>query len=135
MGYYSRVTGEIAVTPPILVRDMPGNPFTDARATGMPVQFHVEETAVDVDEGTLIRREITAIVPVSEDGYKAYGLDRHLAQAVQLIRDAGSTCKGELVRTGEDQGDIERYTVGNDTTSVLVEKARMTWPDGTGVEL
>lgn len=133
MGYYSRVTGEIAVTPPILVRDMPGNPFTDARATGMPVQFRVTETATDVDEGTLIRREITAIVPATDTPYKASGLDKHLPQAVELIRDTGSTCKGELVRSGEDQGDIERYIVSD--AGVRAEKARLAWPDGTEVVL
>lgn len=135
MGYDSRVLGEITVTPSIPVRALAKSPFLNARTNGLSVQFYVEENATEVDEGTLIRSEVYAIAPLTNDWHKAYDLTEHLAQAVRRIREAGSECAGELVRLGRQTGDIERYIVRAGDDEVVVEKARLSWPDGTEVTL
>lgn len=134
MGYNSRVTGEITVTPPMPVRILAKSPFLDGWRNGLCVKYHVEETATEVDEGTLLKTEVTAIVPVTDDSYKAYDLVEHLGQALQPLIP-GSICQGELIRNGEDTGDVERLVVRAGSHVVTVEKARLTWPDGTEVKL
>lgn len=134
MGYNSRVTGEITITPPIPVRAL-AKSLLDGWNKGLCVKYHVEETATEVDEGTLIKTEVTAIVPVTDDSYKAYDLVEHLGQAVHQIIKAGSTCQGELIRDGEDTGDVERLVVRAGSHVVAVEKARLPRPDGTEVKL
>lgn len=127
MGYTSTVTGRIEIVPPLRDRD-----FDRSMLDANDVTFEVAITTEEVAEGTLTRKSIVAIVPAIEDSYKAYDLGENLRAAVVAVYRAGSECTGEIRREGEDQGDVERFRIVDG--SVLAERARLVWPDGTPVQ-
>jgi hypothetical protein len=137
MGYYSTVTGRIAIRPPLpwsAIRDSRFLPDR-AEANYLEVQYEVAETVEETGDGTVSRKQAMAVVPSFEDSYKAYDLADTLAEINTEIVAAGSLLWGYLVRKGEEQGDVERYGIQNGTTdTVSTEKARLSWPDGTAVE-
>lgn len=127
MGYLSTVTGRIEITPPIPFRAVEHSAFLSAS----DVKYEIDTAVEEVDDGTLTRRHVVAIVPFTEDTFKAYHLDRHLAEAVHEVQALGSACTGALVREGEEQGDVERFRIVGGV--VVAEKAHLVWPDGTPV--
>jgi hypothetical protein len=135
MGYLSSVYGEVVITPPLPWKAV--DPTWLDRST-RAVYMRVEETSEEVPEGVLLKRHVVAIAPARGEDYGASSLEPHLRDAVREVVSAGATCRGELMRVGResDPGDVERLRVGYDgTTCVHVEKARLTWPDGTEVSL
>lgn len=128
MGYLSTVTGRIAITPPIPLRDVALSAFINSS----DVKYDIETAEEEVSEGTLVRRRVVAIVPFTDDRFTAYDLVQHLTDAVREVAVHGSECTGWLIRKGEQQGDIERLRIADGR--VVVEKARLIWPDGTVVE-
>lgn len=133
MSYDSRVTGRIEIQPPLrwsVVRDSKFLPTTGSK---VDVRYEVIETAEGTDDGVILRRTAVAVVAASVLSYTAYHLGEHLAEIGNEIHDAGSACSGYLVRSGCEQGDVERY--GFDPNLVVVrEKALLRWPDGSEVE-
>lgn len=137
MGYYSGVDGRIEITPPLRWADVRDSEFLTRGANARNcVAFEVEETAEDTDDGTVTVKRAVAIVPAWEDDAKFYRIQDELGQIVSLaLRAPGGPREltGHLVRTGDEQGDVERYRVENGR--VATEKASLRWPDGTEVDL
>ena len=131
MGYYSSVEGEIRISPSIPLRAMAGNDYLN-RGTSV-LMFEVTEEREERPDGTLLREHVTAIVPSTEDTVKAYSLVDDLREMVADVLKRGSACVGGwIIRTGEKQGDVERYSATTDGR-LIVEKASLRWPDGTAV--
>lgn len=132
MGYYSRVTGRIAVVPPVPFTALAASRFFPDNRTVMDwltdVKHEVTESALPGVPGA-VQRMVVAIVPVCDGPRKFYDLADELDAAVSEIRAAGSGVQGEFVRTGEEQGDVERYWVSGDC--IVREKAELRWPDGS----
>jgi hypothetical protein len=134
MGYLSQVTGEVTITPPIPLGRLADSPYAQRPYADTNVVYEIKETEEETDEGTLTRRLVIAIVSRWTDEFKAYHLLEHLTEAVRHVNDAGSACTGEIMRVGENPGDVERHEVAFDGT-ITTEKARLVWPDGTEVTL
>lgn len=128
MGYYSTVTGEIAIIPPIpwkILKDSPLLPGSRGRKD-RDASLRIEETTVDTDDGTLIRRVGAGIVPGWDDSYKAYDLINHVQEIVDAF--PGHTYAGYLHVEGREEGiDIWRVYV-KDGRAVEV-RPEITWPE------
>lgn len=128
MGYYTTYTGEITITPPLTWAEIKDSPFLPNDAFNIrDLKFEVTREDRDTAEGTLIRREAIAVVPLTDDTYKGYDVVEHL----QEILDAfpGHEFTGSIRAEGEEAGDIWRLDVV-DGRAVKV-KPRIVWPDGT----
>lgn len=127
MGYNTNFTGEITITPPLpwsAIKDsryLPGDASRD-------LMFDIAEETTETAEGTLVRREATAVVPVFEDPYKGYDIVEHLQDIVDRY-GAGHEFSGHIRAEGDDAGDIWRLAVV-DGHAVRIQ-ARIIWPDGT----
>jgi hypothetical protein len=135
MGYYSNVTGEIRISPPIAesLIDMSTDPSDNHGRGWWDVRLKIsEENTLAADGGTAIRRVATAIVADREDTSKFYYLKESLALLAPQIHATGAVCVGELVRWGEENGDVERFRIMGDR--VETDMARLTWSDGTEVK-
>ena len=126
MGYYTSVTGEIAIQPPLTWKELKDSPFNslDASAT-YDVRLRVNVKTVDTDEGQLIHKTASAVLPREEGPFTTYRLVEH----VQAVIDAfpGHTFTGRLECEGSEAGDLWRIVV-RDGRAVRVEP-RIVWPD------
>lgn len=97
MGSTTRIEGEIRIDPPIPWAELQSSEFLavkDDWGYGNDLKFHVEETEVETDEGTLIRRSAVAVV---EGGDERRGY--HVVEELQRIVDTfgkGRTFTGRL---------------------------------------
>ena len=126
MGYTTTVNGEIDITPPLSWQEIKASPFAPNDTHGdYNVRLRIDETSIDTDDGTLLRRSAPALVPAWEEAFKAY----HLVEHVQTAIDAfpGHLFSGRLECEGEDTGDLWRVVV-RDGRAVKVEP-RIVWPD------
>ena len=127
MGYNTSVTGEIRIEPPLAWREFKDSPFA---GRDMDVKLRIDEETVDTDDGPLIRKTASAIVPAWEDSYKAYKLIDHVQQAIDAF--PGHTFTGRLECEGEENTDIWRVVI-RDGRAVRIEP-RIVWPDEDGAQ-
>lgn len=127
MGYNTSVTGEIRIEPPLAWREFKDSPFA---GRDMDVKLRIDEETVDTDDGPLIRKTASAIVPAWEDSYKAYKLIEHVQQAIDAF--PGHTFTGRLECEGEENTDLWRVVI-RDGRAVRVEP-RIVWPDEDGAQ-
>jgi hypothetical protein len=135
MGYITHVRGEFAIEPPLTWTEIKASPFEPVGrgkygAVDIDLDLRVEETSVDTDEGTLVRRTGTALVMRQIDEYRA----RDLVQQVQTCIDAfpGHAFTGRLECEGEENADMWRVIV-RDGQAVRIEP-RIVWPDEDGAQ-
>lgn len=133
MGYYSRVRGAITITPPLTYDEYTGSPFVENRRRGgyRDFQLFMEFDAAAAPNAPqsggpgIIARELRG----HDDEYKCYYAKEHLAEFAAAFGGT-HTFDGYLIRSGEQQGDLERYTIENEDGSVTTESARLVWSDG-----
>jgi hypothetical protein len=132
MGYYSVLTGEIVIQPPLtarqIQRELPPKYHTDLSGD---LKVEISTTVRDTGDGEVITRAGVLIVPASEDSGKYYNVSEELAEIIGLFPEHAFT--GTLIRYGEDATDVERYYVRETPRRVISESARVIvrWPDGT----
>lgn len=124
MGYYTRVTGEISIEPPLTWAEVQQH-INFATTANYNVRLHLDEETVDTDEGQLIRKTAAAIVPVTDDSFKAYQLVEHVQQFMNEY--PSHTFTGRLECEGEEAGDLWRVVI-RDGRAVKVEP-RIVWPE------
>lgn len=129
MGYTTRVTGEITITPPIPWHEVENGPFTGTSREHRDVNLRLCEEIVRVDGDRLLRRTADAVVPAFEDSYKAYYIVEHLQELIDQYGQ-GRTFAGRLDGEGSDAGDMWRLVVRGGR-AVLVQPT-ITWPDEDG---
>jgi hypothetical protein len=124
----STLSGEVTVMPPLNVtalrngQDFVPNGDRSARNNWVNVTYHVENGY------------IVGIWAVTQEQQKFYEVADHLQQAITALMEFGCACEGELVRVGEEIGDIERFwpsAVNPSPThsqTVNTEKAEIRWP-------
>lgn len=128
MGYYTSVDGEIRIQPPLTwaeIKDSPFLPGSPNDKTEYDVRLRADEETIDTDEGQLVRKTCSVLLPRWDDSFKAY----HLVEHVQAVIDAfpGRTFTGRLDCEGEETGDLWRVVV-RDGRALKVEP-RIVWPD------
>jgi hypothetical protein len=129
MGYYTSIQGQITISPPLTWREIKGSPFVVLAADLLPARdckLRVVQEERDTDEGTLISKYADAIVCSYDDQIKAYTIEAHLQELLDLHGE-GHTFSGHLDAEGEEAGDLWRLAV-RDGRAVRIEP-RIVWPD------
>lgn len=129
MGYITRFTGELTITPPLTwaeIRDSPFSPdrFEDNR---LDVKVRVEESEADTDDGLVIRRPGVALVPAYDDEMRGYDIVEHVQRFIDTYPQ--HTLSGRFDCEGEETGDLWRLEV-HDGRAVKVTP-RIVWPYGS----
>jgi Family of unknown function (DUF6205) len=129
MGYLTRVEGQITITPPLRWSEMKDSQFYGGESKGMDVTIQLKNTWEETDEGYFDRRLGVALVPASEERFKAYSIDEHLKMAVEEFGRQGHKLEGYFEGSGEEDGDLWRLVVKDNQVKRLVPK--VVWPDET----
>lgn len=120
MGYYSVGDGRLTLSRPLVWSEYGGSKFAVYSPEGQTDLILGEE-----------RGRATHIEWREADESKKYDVDRELTELVDLLRPLDVTVTGWLIRSGENSGDVERYTIVG--SAVLTEHAVLRWPDGSTV--
>jgi len=129
-----RLTGRITLEMPYTVSSVPG-------AGGRLVQFEVSETPVHVpSEGPLFRRQVVAIVPQHTEWRHALELAPQLEEDLKALREmtkfAGvKNFYGSIQLIADKPLESKRFSFERDNHQLVIEDARLVWPDGSDVEL
>ena len=133
MGYSSRLQGEILIDPPLRWSQIRRSKFLPGSAGGSgSLAFRVSEQVVEDDDGERIVRTAVAIEDAyGGDSVKHYEIPAELAEIARA--HPGHEFIGTLILIGEEPGAVERYRFDGDR--LVAERATLTWPDGTAVEI
>lgn len=129
MGYRSTVRGAILIHPPLTLEEYTGSPFLDDHASREFRCFRLHmEWAHSAEAPATGGPGIVATQLVGhEDEYKCYDADKDLAEFLAAFGEK-HTFSDCLIRSGEEQGDLERYSF--EDGELIIEKARLVWSDG-----
>lgn len=126
MGYSSKFRGELSITSG---ESYPEELIAAAKNTGfeLPSLAGLSKEALDKLKANnrysyLFDISATKIKPSGNDGYVEDGAVESLVKA---ISESGAIVNGELVRLGEEQGDLERFVVKDNI--VTVDTAELVW--------
>lgn len=134
MSYVSRFTGKLTIDPPLTWAELREDPAREQERQKLLDLDHtfmikVAESERDTPEGTLIAREGVEVVQVPFDELRGDGWEQEIQDIVS--RHPGHRFVGTILRTGQDNDDIERVVCDGGPV-VLWEKALITWPsDGS----
>lgn len=132
MGYLSRLVGRIQIDPPLRWSEFKDSPYRKTSQGSTCVVIDEQAETTDTDDGVIERRYGIALVPRGgADRLTYYELEEHLA-GFAAGHASGHTFTGYLLREGDEQGDVERYSLTDDG-GVRTEKAQLRWDDGTAV--
>lgn len=131
-----KMTGRLTLEVPYTVASAP------AHGTRL-VQFEVSETPVQVPgEGLLLRRQVVALVPIHPDWIHGLEddvvgrLEDSLKSAREMTKLAGvKNFHGHICLIGDNLMDSKRFRFEKDDHRLIIEPARLMWPDRTAVEL
>jgi hypothetical protein len=127
VGYYSRITGAIAIAPALKWSEYKDKGLTDAGAPNHPsVVLRTHEEERDGEGGVMFVRWADGIIPATDESIKAYELEAEVRAIVAAFR-TGRTFGGYLEISGEEQGDLWRLVV-RDGRVVRIEPT-VTWPE------
>ncbi|MFE4718369.1 DUF6205 family protein [Streptomyces sp. NPDC056728] len=135
MSYTTHVRGEFTIEPPLTWNEIKASPFEPVGrgkcgTVDIDLDLRIEETSVDTDEGTLVRRTGTALVMREIDEYRERNLVAQVQQCIELF--PGHTFTGRLECEGEENTDLWRVVI-RDGRAVRVEP-RIVWPDEDGAK-
>jgi hypothetical protein len=123
MGYNTSVTGEIDIEPPLTWAEFKNSPFADGDE--LDVKLRIETETVDTDDGPLMRKTASALIPSWEDSYKAYHLAEHVQRAIDVF--PGHTFTGRLDCEGEENTDLWRVIIRDGRAKEI--RPQIVWPD------
>ncbi len=132
MGYYTMLSGELKVDPPLKWSQIKGHPALEFWNGYDALRIGVDSSAEETDDGTRTIKRGTRVEPYTNYSCKAYENKKSLAQLVAEF--PGHTFLGEIHGDGEETGDYWRLYVDQERRTIM-EKARMVWPDGSPVVL
>jgi hypothetical protein len=123
MGYYTTMTGEFRIEPPLIWNQIKDGRFTDSRE---PYEFHIKvvEEEIDTPTGTLTKRTGVAVLP-NEQGIKAYEANIVLQDIVNAFPEHKFI--GHIQGEGENNTDMWRLYVRSG--KVIQHEVECVWPD------
>jgi hypothetical protein len=126
MGYYSKFRGELIITSN---ESYPEELVIAAKNTGyeLPVinglsKEGIKELKSYDDFSFFFDISATKIKPVGEEGSTREDIIQRL---VSIIESFQGIANGEIIRIGEEQGDLERFTVVDNV--ITIDRAQMVW--------
>lgn len=142
MGYYSRLSGSVSISPFIGYLELKNAGYDlDKKNYREEIEllggygelyFELDTEAVDTMEGVLTRIAAVSVEVYDGDEMKAYGLVDSL---MKVVADFGESHRfnGAIYVYGEEGGDIWRVLV--DDNVVKEEHPQLIWPDGQSTKL
>jgi hypothetical protein len=122
----TRVSNRIVITPPLTWPEFKTSPLYNADYDVSEVKLRVVEETVDTDDGQVIRRTATGLVPSTEESFNFYNLVEHVQAAIDAF--PGHEFSGRLDCDTETEGcGLWRVEVRG-RKAVCVEPA-IVWPD------
>lgn len=130
MGYYTRLSGTIKITPPITWREAKDTIWAQQgqREEELTLELNTEvyDTEIEDDVVTVSRKEFTHVRATWEDEQiKAYRTEECLQQIVDAF--PGHDFSGYIEGVGEESPDIWRLTVRGGR--VVKIEPTITWPN------
>lgn len=132
MGVPTRIHGRIELEIPYTVTSVP------TPADGCRVKFEVKDVPVETGPyNDLSTKQVVAIVPADDEQWSAHYLEQELKDLRQVARSAGvKNFHGYIYRVGvDDPGDVTRFSFEKDNHRLVIEEARLSWPDGSIVRI
>jgi hypothetical protein len=121
MGYYSRLDGSLMFEPPLSHQAAKDYQLT-CKPGWQSVYFVIDKVTRETVDGTLTSLTSSVIMPHDESG-KYYDIEDDIRRLLSYLPDR--TFTGYIERDGEEQGDIERYTV--EDGKLVTKKAKVVW--------
>jgi Family of unknown function (DUF6205) len=130
MGYLTRITGRISIDPPLTYAEIKASglrtddlcPGCEKRDTDLMIEICVSR--VEDECGIRVLYTGVALLPVSSDRFKAYGVNDEFKAFIERFRN--KSFSGHLEGRGEDDGDIWRLVVVAGSPRTLAPK--LLWP-------
>lgn len=128
MGYDTKLSGKIRFSPPVGWAKLKDCQFlgTDHINYHRALKLHVREDEVETDEGLVLRRSSSVIIPTWEGEARAFEIESDLQDIVDWL-GAGHIYTGYIEGHGEEWDDIWRLCVSNG--AAIKVDAQITWPD------
>lgn len=132
MGYMSRLRGELTIQgkphdyPEELIKLAAENNVPLPGTTGLP------EAAVDeypYKDYLVLKSQTATPFNGVESSYS--DLEDAITEVITLAAANDCIVNGDIVRLGEEQGDIERFSIQDNVLSI--QRAKLVWDDGTPV--
>jgi hypothetical protein len=117
------VSGRIVITPPLAWSEFKNSPLYQADYEVSEVRLRVQEETVETDDGQVIRRSATGLVPSTEESFNFYNLVEHVQAAIDAF--PGHEFSGRL-ECSDDWGQYR--VVVRDRKAERVDPA-IVWPD------
>lgn len=140
MGYISDISGKLDVSyNEQTVKEYPEDLLALASSQGIKLPPLTNRTGLSKQTIEILKNHDASYWFQFDENYvdasygesgKAYEFERELKEVLEIIEEDNCTANGILVRSGEEQGDMERFIVENNKI-VRTESARLLWPDGT----
>lgn len=138
MSYNSSLRGKLTVTRAEL-KEYPEELVAVAKKHGVPLPenptgFSLETVrALSEDDGInyLMTFESHAITANTSD-YGMRDLEEQLEKLVDAAQKDNVVLNGKFIRSGEEQGDLERFSFKDNV--ITVDTAHLVWSDGTPVD-
>jgi hypothetical protein len=138
MSYSSSLRGKLTVTRAGL-KEYPEELIAVAKKHGVPLPENptgfsletVRELSEDDGINYLMKFESHVITANTSD-HGMRDLEEQLDKLVVAARKDNVVLNGKLVRSGEEQGDLERFSFKDNV--ITVDTAHLVWSDGTPVD-
>lgn len=124
MGNLRKIQGEILISPPLNWEEIKKTKAN--RAFDWQVKLVIDEKEVHRDEGILLVKTCSMIIPYTEEPYKGYEVSMALQDIV--ITNIGHSFSGEFDCWSEDLGEPPTR-IWVDNAVVYEEKATIQWPN------
>jgi hypothetical protein len=125
MGYYTRVTGELVITPPLTAAEI-RHWEANVDIQQVNIRLKVAEETLQVEEGELTKRTAAAVLPWSEDRFKAYSVIEDV-QAFLNMFGTGHQLTGWFDCAGEEDDDLWRLHVIDGKATKI--EPQIVWPN------
>lgn len=129
MGYYSTFRGHLNITsnqqpyPQELIVAAANAKYKLEPTGGLPDEVVTALNARNSNYSRFFNITPTSITAVA--GEKSIVPENLVQDLIHIITQTQATANGELVRVGEEQGDLERYTITDNT--ITVDIAKLVW--------
>lgn len=135
MGYYSKVTGALDVSPQLVGDQINNVRALDPDYLGYFLHWQVRQLIVPTEvavagEKVVVQAQIPVAGVLVAEGTsgKTYELEKQVRALVAEFYEDGRVVNGLLRIEGEEAGDIWRIKI--EANQVTVQEAILMWPDG-----
>jgi hypothetical protein len=140
MGYPSRLTGKIEITSANIITEYPKELQQLAKENNIPLPTIEEQKgltkqglknlkATELNHIFMFKNPTT--IGVTDEEFSMWDIEENIETIINIIKKDDRLANGTIIRSGEEQGDVERFIITDN--NIKHETATLRWPDGTEV--